>query len=107
MFAAGQRVQKQTSYNSRKLSFRQKLRNWLMDDNGYTDNTIVSIDSASDLNSNPLRLSIFRAAGGTIIETSFYNRKNDENDRRLHIITDDKDLGQEIGKIITMESLRG
>jgi hypothetical protein len=41
-----------------------------------------------------------------IIETNFYDRRKDQSNRSLHIITDDKDLGEEISKIITMESLK-
>jgi hypothetical protein len=53
-----------------------------------------------------MNFSVYRASGGTIIETRRYDRKRDTNDNSLHIITDDKDLGEEIGKIITFENLR-
>ena len=51
-------------------------------------------------------LKVFRANGGTIIETRKYDSKRDSNSNGLYIITDDKDLGEEIGKIITMEGLK-
>jgi len=59
------------------------------------------------LNSEPLRLNVYRANGGTIVETNSYDRKTDRNSSQLHIITHDVDLGQGLSKIITMESLRG
>jgi hypothetical protein len=62
---------------------------------------------AYSLNSEPLRLNVYRANGGTIVETNSYDRKTDRNSSQLHIITHDVDLGQGISKIITMESLRG
>lgn len=49
---------------------------------------------------------VYRANGGTIIETRMYDRKTDRNSTGLHIITDDKDLGDEIAKIITYERIR-
>ena len=89
-----------------KLTFKQKLRNWLMtDQDDYTDS--IAIDSNDiNLSSQGFRLNIYGASGGTIVETTKYDRKNDENRNSLHIITDDKDLGEELGKIITMEQLR-
>jgi hypothetical protein len=53
-----------------------------------------------------LTFTVHRADGGHIIETRQYDRKRDENNYNLHIITDEKDLGEEIGKIITFERLR-
>ena len=35
-----------------------------------------------------------------------YDTRKDRNENELHIITEDKDLGEELGKIITFESLR-
>jgi hypothetical protein len=49
---------------------------------------------------------VYRANGGTIVETRRYNRKNDENIYELHVITDTQDVGQAIGQIITLESLK-
>jgi hypothetical protein len=49
---------------------------------------------------------VYRADGGFVVETRQYDRKRDENNISLHVITDDRDLGQEIGKIITYQNLR-
>jgi hypothetical protein len=59
-----------------------------------------------DLHSNSFRLQVYGASGGTIIETTKYDRKSDENRHSLHVVTEDKDLGEELSKIITMEQLR-
>jgi hypothetical protein len=66
----------------------------------------VEDENGPDLNSQSFRLNIYGASGGTIIETTKYDRKSDENRHSLHIVTEDKDLGQELAKIITMEQLR-
>ena len=68
-----------------------------------------------NINTEPMRFSVYRANGGFVIETQF--QRGDRNQIRtisdersaykLHIINDDKDLGHELGKIITLESLRG
>lgn len=53
-----------------------------------------------------MNFSVHRANGGFIVQYSQYDKKTDRSDNRLHIVTDDKDLGEELGKIISFESLR-
>jgi len=92
-----------------KLTFKQRIRNWLMNDSDNDDhyNQDITIDENDiDLQSNSFRLKVYSASGGTIIETTKYDRTKDENRHSLHVVTDDKDLGESISKIITMESLR-
>lgn len=67
---------------------------------------INAIGRPSRIDGNGMTFTVYRANGGHVIETRTYNRKTDITDHTLHIITDDKDLGEEIGKIITYESLR-
>jgi hypothetical protein len=94
--------------NTMKLTFKQKLRNWLLnDDSNDCDSVVYEEDTERpDLDSQGFRLKIYGASGGTIIETTKYDRKNDENRHSLYVITEDKDLGEELAKIITIESLR-
>jgi hypothetical protein len=90
-----------------KLTFKQKIRNWLMNDeeDNYQVNSIDD-ENGPDLNSQSFRLNVYNASGGTIVETTKYDRKSDENRHSLHVVTADKDLGEELSKIITMEQLR-
>ena len=68
----------------------------------------IAITSEGEtLSSEPLRLSIYRANGGTIVETRVYDRQKDRSMNQLHIVGHDEDLGRSLAKIITMESLRG
>lgn len=53
-----------------------------------------------------IRFSVSKANGGMVIETAFYDRIKDRSNRGLYIVTNDKDLGEEISKIITMETLK-
>lgn len=95
-----------TTSRTMKLTFKQKIRNWLMNDSDdYTE--AISIDeSGPNISSQGFRLNIYGANGGTIIETTKYDRKSDENRHSLHVVTEEKDLGEELSKIITMEQLR-
>ena len=93
-----------------KLTLRQRLRNWLMNDNEediYAPVETIGIDSSPSLDSNGFRLQVYKANGGVVVETRSYDRRRDENNNSLYVITEDKDLGTEIGKIITMENLKG
>ena len=60
-----------------------------------------------ELDGEPLRFNIFRANGGTVVQTHIYDRQKDRSFQQLHIVGHDQDLGESLSKIITMESLRG
>jgi hypothetical protein len=93
---------------------KRQLLNMLKDAASYnqniqqsiTSNRIASIERQS-LDSQPMHLKIYRANGGTIVETSTYDRQKDRHGNQLHIISHDTDLGEGLSKIITMETLRG
>ena len=88
------------------MSIKQRIRNWLMNDSDTEECYAVEDSNGPDLHSQGFRLSVYGASGGTIIETTKYDRKSDENRHSLHVVTDDKDLGDALSKIITMEQLR-
>ena len=90
-----------------KLTFKQRIRNWLMDDSADHYNPGIAIDSEGpNIQSQGFRLNVYSDSGGTIIETTKYDRQKDDHRHSLHVVTDDKELGEELAKIITMESLR-
>jgi hypothetical protein len=99
-------IKSRTKLKPMKLTIKQKIRNWLMNDDDEYSTAIAIDDCSVNLSTQGFRLNIYGASGGTIIETTKYDRKNDENRNSLHIVTDDKDLGEELSKIITMEQLR-
>ena len=88
-----------------KLSLREKIRNWLLKDD---ERELVYAEDCDgpEIQSQGFRLNIYGASGGTIVETTKYDRKQDENRHSLHVVTEDKDLGEELAKIITIEQLR-
>lgn len=91
--------------NKMKLNLKQRIRNWLLDDNDIYVSSEQCIKE--DLfQSDGMRFQLYKASGGYVIETRNYDHRKDEEHNKMYVITDDKDLGEELGKIITMESLR-
>ena len=77
--------------------------------NAYFENQSMSMASTSNSlrgNDDGLNFQIYPATGGYVLEYSNYDRKNDRNNRVLHIITDEQDLGTSIAHAITIEMLR-
>lgn len=68
---------------------------------GSVSGKAMSIDS-----DKAIRFTVSKAQGGVVIETSFYDRVKDRSNQGLYVIRDDQDIGKEIGKIITMETLK-
>jgi len=95
-----------TELRKMKMSIKQRIRNWLMNDDDTPDPYSIEDNNGVDLSSNSFRLNVYGASGGTIVETTKYDQKKDENRHSLYVVTEDKDLGQELAKIITMEQLR-
>ena len=93
---------------------KRRLRNWLNRDDDFDEamskrgrNSIVSTRDSHELDGEPIRFNILRANGGTVVQTHVYDRQKDRSFQQLHIVGHDQDLGESLGKIITMESLRG
>lgn len=89
---------------------KRKLRSWVNDAEGYAldknmklSTVHESIDHDFD---EPLRFTISKANGGTIISTRRYDRRKDQNQGDIYIITDEQVLSDEIGKIVSMEMLK-
>lgn len=53
-----------------------------------------------------INFTVHHAAGGRVVELRRYDQRKGENVTRLYIITEDKEFGNEIDKIVTMELLR-
>lgn len=54
----------------------------------------------------PLRITVFRAVGGLVIQTSFFNQNDDDIVNSLHIVNDSDSLGESLSRIITIELLK-
>ncbi len=64
------------------------------------------LDEGSNLRSNGTNFTLYSANGGTVVELRSYDPLNDRNHNVLYVISSDKDLGQELGHIVTMEALK-
>ena len=58
------------------------------------------------LETNYIRIDIYRGEGGLAVETMVYNKKKDENNIGFHIVHDNEELGNKLSKIITAESIK-
>jgi hypothetical protein len=58
------------------------------------------------LRSYSTNFALYNANGGTVVELRSYNENTDRNQNVLYVIPSDKDLGQELGHIVTMEALK-
>ena len=67
-------------------------------------NAVLASDQG--LRSNGMTFFVYAAEGGTVIETSFYNDKDDRNDNRLYIIPDGEDFTSTLGQIVSMERIK-
>ena len=91
-----------------KKTFRQRIREWLFEEKQSAEDYIDQGISISEdrFNSDGMRLQVYKGSGGFVVEVRTWDRKRDENNNKMYIIHEDKDLGAELGKIITMESMR-
>ena len=55
---------------------------------------------------DPINFKVQAVSGGTIVESRWYDHKKDESRVKLHIITQEENLSDSIGKIVTMELLQ-
>jgi len=99
---------------------RQRLLHFLIDNEpsrpsrmGHGNISVSLVDDAlCDDNSSgidlpdPIVFKVQAVSGGTIVESRWYDHKKDENRVKLHIITQEENLSESIGKIVTMELLQ-
>ena len=67
--------------------------------------SLDDIDSTIEL-PDPITFRVQAITGGTLVETRWYDPKQDENERKLHIVTGEENLAEAIGRIVTMELLK-
>lgn len=94
-----------------------KFVNWI---NNYDSDQLVSNESRprrkmlftsdqakeTNIRSNGMSFNLYAAEGGTVIETSFYNEKQDRNENRLYIIPENENFNDVLGQIVSMERMK-
>ena len=102
---------KESNMNWLKL----KLRDWVNSahdidapETVYATKSSNRLVSRSDLDSEDgLSITVRSAIGGRIVTFRHYDRKTDRTNHRLYIVPEDQDFERELGKMITLESMRG
>ena len=87
--------------------FKQMIRGlvtWSMNDHNQAE--IAISEDTCRISATGIRFEVYRANGGTVVETRRNDRRTGDSLFELHVISSDQDIGEEIGKIITMESLK-
>jgi len=100
---------KQTRQTKGPNMFKRMIRGlvtWSMRDNHQHQEDIAVPDDACRLSATGIRFEVYRANGGTVVETRRNDRRTGDSVYELHVISGDQDLGAEIGKIITLEALK-
>lgn len=70
---------------------------------------LIGIPNQTDVRTpgtNGLHFILYPANGGNVLEVRSFNEKTGDNYVSLHLISSEQDLGESIGKIITIEALR-
>lgn len=87
-----------------KMSFKQKLRNWLYDDSNEVPMAIER-DENDLREEQSINFSVIPAAGGRIVQVRVYDHRTDRNSNKLHIITPDENLAESLAQILQIEQL--
>jgi len=59
-----------------------------------------------NIRSNGMVFHLYAAQGGTVIETTYYDKKKDDNEHRLYIISEGESFNDTLGQIVSMERMR-
>ena len=89
--------------------------NWVKDDWNSVRTSDIEVSpkrrlgiGADDIESDQgLNITVRNATGGRIVTFRHYDHRTDRHQHRLYVIPDDHDFERELGKLITLESLKG
>ena len=73
---------------------------------GAVPSTKMSVGRDVD-SDDGLNITVRKAIGGRIVTFRHYDPKADRHHHRLYVVTDELDFERELGKMITLESMRG
>ena len=104
VLASAKHSRRSTKAKKVKLTLKQRFRNWLMTEEIGED--APQLVEADRLSSEGMRLQVYRASGGYVVETRNYDHHKDRSFHTMHVITEDQDLGEALGKIVMMEALK-
>ena len=88
---------------------KRKIRRWLdnHEDEVISSTSISKLRRSNDVDSDDgINMTVRYAVGGRIVSFRTYEHKTDRHNYKLYVIPDDQDFERELGKIITLESMR-
>lgn len=88
----------------------RKLIRWATSEELYAEKCrdvgmVASASNAPMGSPNGMTFTVYPATGGKVVQFNTYDPRTDKSRQELYVITSDEDLGQELGLIITKESL--
>ena len=83
--------------------FKRKMLHWMW---SIEEDPIEVGRNGRVLDTNSMRIDIYKGAGGLAVETCVYDKKTEINHIGFYIIHDDDKLGEQLSKIITAESIK-
>lgn len=91
--------------------FKRMIVRWAQEDDRLPSplnksRRTIGIDSTTIDGHAGLNITVMSAVGGKIVTFRHYDRRTDDSKYRHYVIPDDLDFERELGKMITMESLR-
>lgn len=96
-------------YKEEKVKMIVRFARWLLNKFDNPNDLISSIsvsDRILDRHNNTVTFSVHPASGGYVIESSYYNEREDRHMRGLHIITNEEDFAKELGSAVFMDLLK-
>lgn len=97
-------------YRKHKKSLRERLRDWLNDSGEeatlYGPETKAVNDEPNFSSDKIIRFAIYPARGGCVVEATNIDAQRGDRSTTIHVIPEDKDISEEIGKIVSIEYLK-
>lgn len=96
-----------------KKWLRRKLQNFILENDSKESTAaggiLVANHSVGFLDKEahePIQFSVYNAQGGKILETRTYDKRASRWNTSLHVIENNENFGDNIGKIVFMEMLK-
>ena len=89
---------------------KQMVVRWVREDwdSVRVEKLSTAVRMSDDIDSDQgLNITVRNATGGRIVTFRRYDHKTDRHQHNLYVIPEDHSFEQELGKLITLESLRG
>lgn len=96
-------------YKEEKATMIVRFARWLLNKYDHVNRPIATIgdnDRILDRHNNTVTFSVHPASGGYVVESAYYNEREDRHMRGLHIITSEENFAEELGNAVFMDLLK-